>query len=51
MKIKSEFIKAYEHAEGFLKIFQYCKKHPLLNVIPKSIGIFKNQYILKKIES
>ena len=41
MKIKSEFIKAYEHAVGFFKFFLHCKKHHLLNVIPKSIGIFK----------
>jgi len=33
---------------GLFYFFQHCQKHPLLNVIPKSIGIFKINIYLKK---
>jgi len=29
-------------------IFPKCQKHPLLNVIPKSIEFFKSFYMFKK---
>jgi len=51
IKTKSELIKGVRACWDFFYFFQHCQKHPLLNVIPKSIGIFKINIYLKKKES